>query len=119
MDFLLTSLLLLIGIGYHIMQVIKRLRKKYPAMPPADIWAMFKNEEWDSLIVSFLGWVVYELGLFIAIYNGHKLPTWFDVWGMYVIAIAWGYCGQRLAYKYLGTAEQKLEKLNDQIKNAN
>jgi hypothetical protein len=117
MDYLLTTVLLVIGVLFHIMQKIKALRAAFPKIRFKEIWGTFFSEEWDSLIVSLLVLFCYELALFICNYNEVKLPYWLDYWGMYALALVLGYAGQRLAYKYLGTAEEVLEKNADQLIN--
>lgn len=116
MDYILTSILIILGVGFHVMQKIRILRTKFPEFSPKKIIATFFTEEWDSLIVSFLVWLVYELGIFIPTYNGVKFPFWWEMIGVYVAALVLGYCGQRVAYKYLGTAEEVLEKKADDLK---
>ena len=41
------------------------------------------------------------------------IAEWLEDWGMYIFALVIGYSGQRIAYKYLGAAEQILEKKVD------
>lgn len=116
MDYILTTILIVLGVGFHIMQKIRTLRLKFPEFVPKRILGTFFMEEWDSLIVSFICWIVFELAIYITIRNGVQIPAWFDNWGMYVLALVWGYAGQRIAYKYLGTAEEVLNKKADQLK---
>jgi hypothetical protein len=118
MDYFLTLLLLLVGIGYSVMQSIGKLRTKYPVFDFKTIWSTFFKEEWDSLIRSGLGVVAFEISLFCAKYFGLKIPIWPHTFIMLGLAFVWGYAGQRLAYKYLGTAESVLEKKADLLKDA-
>lgn len=117
MDYILTIVLLIIGIAYHVMQTISKLRNKFPDLKPNTIWSTFFLQEWDSLIVSFLGVAVFEVALFVIKYNAIPLPSWLDNWGIYAFAAVWGYAGQRLAYKFLNTGEVVLEKKSDQLNN--
>lgn len=118
MDYIFTTLLIVMGVLFHVMQCVRKLRVKFPRLGFRSIWVTFISEEWDSLIVSFFCWIIYQLLLWVMLYNGTEFAPWFDHYGMYVLAIVWGYAGQRLAYKVLGTAEQilqkKVDKLNDQ-----
>lgn len=77
------------------------------------------GEEWDSLFVSFLVWLVYELWIYLAIRNQYKLPDWYEMYGIYGLSLVLGYCGQRVAYKYLGTAEKALAKRAEAIDEKN
>lgn len=115
MDYILTSILMLVGILFHVMQKVRQLKIQFPELAPVRVWKTFFSEEWDSLIVSFLVWLVYELWLYISVINGFRLPNWYDMYGMYGLALVLGYCGQRVAYRYLGTAEKVLQKRADVI----
>lgn len=117
MIYILTTILCGLGICFHIMQKIRILRTKFPEFVFKRIWGTFFTEEWDTLFVSFICWLVLELAIYIVLYNKVHIATWFAMWGIYVLALVWGYCGQRIAYKYLGTAEEVLEKKADDLKN--
>ena len=110
MIYILTTACILIGIGYHVMQIVKGLRKRYPDFGISEVFKTFFREEWDSLIMSGMGLFAFELWIFISRVTGIELPDWYFDWGVYAIAAVWGYAGQRLAYKYLGTAEEVLSK---------
>ena len=117
MIYILTSILMMIGIMFHVMQKVRLLRNKFPDFAPMRIWKTFASEEWDSLGVSFLVWLVYELWIYISIKNVYVLPTWYQMYGIYALALILGYCGQRIAYRYLATAEKVLQKRADAIEN--
>jgi len=87
-----------------------KLRKKFPQFGLKSIFATFFQQEWDSLIRSFLVWSTMMMWLFISRTTHLLLPAWYHKWGIYVLALLAGYAGQRLAYKYLSTAEEVLEK---------
>jgi hypothetical protein len=91
------------------MQKVMHLRKKFPDFGLKEIFTLFFKEEWDSLIVSFLVLCTYQLFLFIIEMAEVVMPAWWDKYLLdYVLAVVMGYAGQRLAYKYLGTAEKVL-----------
>ncbi len=115
MIYILTSVLMVIGTMFHVMQKIRQLRIKFPDLAPQRIVKTFVGEEWDSLCCSFLVWLVFELWINISIRNNYKLPAWYDMYGIYGFALVLGYCGQRIAYRYLGTAEKILQKRADDI----
>lgn len=111
MIYLLTSLLFYIGVGFHIMQKVSALKNKYEnKVERSVIWATFFKEEWDSLIVSALVWMVLIVAIVVVQYNKLTLPDWLTNWGLYTSSLILGYSGQRIAYKYLTTAEQALDK---------
>lgn len=117
MDYILIFFSALLGTGFHVMQKINQQRIEFPQFKPTEIWTNFLKEEWDSLIVSALILIAQELAVFIIQYNGVKLPVWVDNWGMYIISCVISYGGQRLAYKYLNTSVDALEKKADTINN--
>lgn len=117
MTYILTSLLMVCGILFHVMQKIRALRTKFPSCNPNQVVKTFFAEEWDSLFVSLVVWLVYEIFIYISILNNYSLPMWYKLYGVYGLALVLGYSGQRLAYKYLGTAEKVLEKKAEQIEN--
>lgn len=106
---------MMIGILFHVMQKVRVLRLKFPQLAPIRIWKTFFGEEWDSLIVSFLVWLVYEIWIYLSIVNQFKLPAMYKMYGIWLLALVLGYCGQRVAYRYLGTAEKVLQKRADVI----
>lgn len=114
-DYILVSFAFGIGAGYQIMGVIKKLKIQFPTLPPKRVVSTFFYNEWDSLITSSLGYMAIMMALYIKQFNGFHGPKWFEYFGMYVTACILGYAGQRLAYKYLGTAEQALEKKADAL----
>lgn len=115
-DYILTTGLILIGIAYHTMSVVSKQRKKFPDLSFKSIWATFFQAEWDSLMASALGLILFETLLYTLRLNEVILPDWVENWGMYGIAVVWGYAGQRLAYKFLATGESILEKKAEQLK---
>lgn len=117
MTYILTTLLFILGVGYHVMQIVMGLRKKFPQFGFREIFGSFFNQEWDSLIRSLLVLCTYELGLFIIGMTGIHMPVWWEKYlVVYVLALVLGYAGQRIAYKYLGTAADVLEKKSELIK---
>ena len=115
MDYFFLFALWFLGTGFHVMQKIITLRKSFPTLSFGVVWSTFFNQEWDSLIVSVLVISVYELVIFIFNYNSFGFYQWFDDWGMYCLALVLGYGGQMLAYKYLNTAVDELNKKVDKM----
>lgn len=116
MDYFFILILWVIGVSFDVMAKVRRIRNKFPQIHFRDIWSTFFAEEWDSLFVSFIVLIAMEMALKIINYNGVTLAPWLDNWGMYVMALVLSYSGQRIAYKYLGTAEQVLSDKADRIK---
>lgn len=104
------SVLYLLGVGYHVMQKIGKIKHKYSQLSPENIFKVFFKEEWNTLIVSGLGLVSMQLLWFIAHYENITLPTWLTNGGVYIAFLIGGYCLQRLIYKVLGTFEKAVDK---------
>jgi hypothetical protein len=118
MIFILTTLIFILGVGFHVTRVIDKLRIKFPTLCINDILNTFFKEEWNTLFRSALVLCTYELFLFIIQTAEIKMPGWWEKFLVpYGLALVLGYAGQRLIYKYLGTAESVLEKQVDDIKN--
>lgn len=116
MDYIITSLLLVLGVCFFVMQKVSALKRKYSEIGFTKIWGLFFSEEWDSLMVSTLVLIVWNIFLTVCEMNQIKFPVWFDYYGIYALALVLGYAGQRLAYKYLTTIEGILEKKAEQLK---
>lgn len=116
-DYIVTILLLLAGIVYDALNKIDRLKKSFPSLTPKQVIRTFFWNEWNTLIVAALGAGLYELALFIVRTNEVILPNWIEQWGMYALALVWGYASQRVAYKFLQSSEDALAAKADKIKN--
>lgn len=106
----LTTVLFCLGVGYHVMQIVMKLRKQFPQFGFGQIFSTFFNQEWDSLLRSLLVLLTLQMALVITHFANVALPQWLEGWGLYCISLVLGYAGQRIAYKYLGTAADVLEK---------
>lgn len=118
MEYALIVLLQLIGIGLHVMQKVIALGDQNKSMERKEIFATFWHEDWDTLFVSGLV-LVLNLAAHYIIEAYTILPKEIGNYPLYAfgIALVLGYAGQRLIYKYLGTAEAALAKKGDQILN--
>lgn len=111
--------LFLLGVGFHVSQIIDKLRKKFPQFGIGEVLDTYFKEEWNTLIRSFLVMCTYLLFLFILQKAEVKMPFWWEKYlVVYGLALLLGYAGQRLIYKYLGTAENKLADTADKINDA-
>lgn len=117
MDYILTIAAFILGVGYHVMQKIRKLRVSFPEFDSKTIKNTFLKEEWDSLMTSAIVMFTFELAHYIIHVNQIKIPEWVDNWGIYVLALVLGYAGQRVAYAYLGTAEKVLLKKAQDLEN--
>ena len=119
MDYLLIFTLQLLGICFHVMQKVISIGDKYLDKHPSEVFKVFLKEDWDTLVVSglvlFLDIVVHY------IITNYVPPLAIIQWeyfmlSSYGLALLLGYAGQRMIYKYFGTAERFLDKqVNDRL----
>lgn len=114
MEYALIFILQFLGIGLHVMQKITQLDLKYPEKSFREIWLLFIQEDVNTIIVSLL---VLGLNLvahyIITTYT--NIEAEFQYFHLYNFgaALVLGYAGQRIIYRYLGTAERFLDKKVD------
>ena len=116
MIYILTTFAFVLGCCFHVMGKVSTLKKSFPELLPKTIWKTFWHEEWNVLIGSVFVLFTLELSIYIINYYQMPIPDWLQ-WGIYPISLVLGYAGQRLIYKYLGTAEKILEQKADKIAN--
>lgn len=118
MIYLLTIILFLLGVGFHVLQVMDRVKKKFPQYKLSEVFDTYCFEEFNTLLRSALVLCTYQLFLFILDMAEVQMPGWWDKYlVVYGLALVLGYAGQRLAYKYLGTAEKVLSDRADDLNN--
>ena len=119
MEYIIIFTLQLLGIAFHVVQKVNTLDKQYPEKSIKEIYSLFFENEWSSLSVSAL---VLFADLFFHFIIDQYFPAVREISMTvplinvtmpylavsFIIAIVLGYGGQRLAYKYLGKAEQYL-----------
>lgn len=117
MEYFIILFLQLLGISFHVVQKVNYLDKQHPEKSIKEIYGLFFENEWSSLSVS-------ALVLFADLFFHFIIDSYFpavremelNFIGVtlpylaisFLLAITFGYAGQRLAYKYLGKAEQYL-----------
>lgn len=118
MEYLLIFILQIIGIGFHVMQKIISLGDMHPDKNRSQIFSAFLYEDWDTLAVSCLVIATHLIAHYI-VENYTDLSMTSEKYILYSfgLALILGYAGQRLAYKFLGSAEEFLNKrANDKLK---
>lgn len=116
MEYALHVLLQALGIGFHVMQKIVQLDKKYPEKSIKEIRATFFDEDWTTLLVSALVLLLSLVTHYIVQHYAPELVAsvkYFDLWA-FALSFVLGYAGQRLIYKGLGKASSVLEKKIDE-----
>lgn len=110
LEIIFLSVLYILGVGYHVMQKVGKIKGKYPQLTPENIFKIFFDEEWNTLIVSGLGLLSMQLLWYIAHYENIQLSKWLTSGGVYLVFLISGYCLQRLIYKILGSFEKEVDK---------
>ena len=111
MEYLIIIALQLIGCGLHVCQKVFELDKKFEDDTLSDVFRTFLRTDRVTLIISFLVLMLNLLAHFIIEVYAPQLRQ-IENWVLYGFALAFilGYAGQRLIYKYLGRAEEVLNK---------
>lgn len=119
MEYIIIFTIQLLGIAFHVVQKVNTLDKQYPEKSIKEIYSLFFENEWSSLSVSalvlfadlFFHFIidsyfpaVREMSITVPLIN--LTMPYLAV--SFIVAFVLGYGGQRLAYKYLGKAEQYL-----------
>ena len=118
MEYAIIIILQVIGVGFSVMERISKIGDKQPTFTRHEIVNAFWVEDWDTLIVSGL---VLALNLVAHYIVEHYTVIFLEndyaqLYG-FGIALIMGYAGQRLIYKYMGSAEKFLDKkVDDRLK---
>jgi hypothetical protein len=116
MEYFLIFILQLIGIGLSVGQKVYELDKKFADDTFSEVLATFWKSDrmtvWISLIILCLNIVAHYI-----IEHDSQLPSSIPNYPLYAFGIAFilGYAGQRIIYKWLGTAEKTLTEKGDKI----
>lgn len=118
MDYALIIVLQFIGIGFHVMQKVISLGTQFPQDGPSVVFRAFLKEDWDTLMVSGLV-VLLNVVTHYILETYAPGVTQIENYALYSFGVAFvlGYAGQRIVYKYLGTAEKLLDKKADDLNN--
>lgn len=109
MEYLLVFILQLLGIGFHVGQKIVSLGNTYPQKTWKEILTVFFSEDWDTLFISALVLILNECAHFIIDGYAHYLTEYPNFYlYSFGTALLLGYAGQRLVYKFFGSAEKFL-----------
>lgn len=105
----------LLGIGFHVGQKIITIGNNFPDKTVGDVIRVFWKEDWDTLAISGLVLLLDEM-IHVVINGYAPHVTEFPNFYLYSFgaALLMGYAGQRLVYKFFGSAEKFL---GDQIDN--
>lgn len=121
MEYALIIILQFLGIGFSVMQKVSALSDKYPNETRKGIIDMFFKEDWDTLFCSALVLIgnltchfIIDLYFPSVRDSGVSIPGTSIVipylGASFLAAFGFGYFGQRIIYKVLGTAEKKISE---------
>lgn len=116
MEYLIIIACQLLGIGFHVMQKIIKLDDQFPEMTRGQVFNAFFKEDWDTLAVSALIILTDLLAHYIIDTYTPDFRKGINLYILYAFGAAFmlGYLGQRLVYKWLGSAEKYLDKKVEQ-----
>lgn len=117
MEYALIFILQAIGISLSVTQKVTLLDKQFPDFNKKQIFAVFLDEDWTTLLGSAIVLILNIVTHYI-VDNYTTYHDTFENYDLYSFAIALilGYAGQRLIYKWLGSAEKALDKkVSDKI----
>lgn len=112
MEYFLIIILESLGVAFHVMQKVVSIGDKFPDETPRNIFQIFWKQDWDTLFVSVLVLVFNIVAHYIVFDKlGFILkPEWYWQIAPYALSLIGGYAGQRLIYKWFGSAEKFLDK---------
>ncbi len=111
LEFVLIFVLQFIGIRFHVLQKISALGDLHPEKSREEIKCIFDKEDWDTLQVSYTVLALtLVIHLVILVYAPSiRTYTWYHL-GSFGVSLVLGYGGQRMIYKYLGSAEKFMDR---------
>ena len=117
MEYFIIIILQFLGIGFHVMQKISEIGNLHKEKRRPEILDAFMREDWDTLIMSGLVLILNLVVHYILEEYAYEI-TEIKNYYLYTFALAFilGYAGQRLVYKYLGSAETFLNNKADNLK---
>lgn len=112
MEYLIITALQLLGISFHVMQKVIKIGDDHPEMKQREIFGIFFKEDWDTLTVSGLIIVADLLVHYIIDSYTPEFRAGINFYILYAFGAAFmlGYLGQRMVYKWLGSAEKFIDK---------
>lgn len=119
LEHILIGILYMLGVCYYVMRKINKLRTEHPELKRMEVFKTYWDEEWNTNIVSGLGFITVQVFLLIAHLKKIPLPEWLHEWGLYLGAIVAGYCFHWAIYAWLGTTEQAVAKKINGNSNSN
>lgn len=107
-----------VGIALQVLQNVVAIDKRNPEWSRAQVWAEFKEQDYWTLWISGVIAVAHVVAhLALLIYGGEGLPDLFhNMLFSLGIALVMGWGGQRIIYRFLGKAEETLNRKADNLK---
>lgn len=120
MEYFIIFICELLGIGFQILDVVRTYDKQFPAYTKKQIFGVFWEEDWTTLLGSALVLVFNFVAHYVVDTNFPDVHNW-SLWGIpyivlaYIMAMVLGFAGQFIVNKWLGTAKQVLIKKSEEI----
>lgn len=110
MDYILIIILQFVGIGLHVAQKCLELDKVCPNDTLGDVFSMFWKRDKITLFISGFVLILNLAAHYIVeVYTPEVTVMKYYPLYSFGIALVFGYAGQRVIYKYLGSAEKFLD----------
>ena len=115
MEYLLIIAFQLLGVSFHIMQKIIKLDDENKELSRKEIFKIFFDEDWDTLACSALILATHLVVHYAIDTYTPDFRAGINYYMLYVFASAFmlGYLGQRAVYRWLGSAEKKIDAIID------
>lgn len=117
MEYFLVVILQLLGIGFHVGQKVLEIDSRSPNDTLEEVFSIFLREDKITLLISGLVLCLNVVGIVITEYYTDLEETYkYFHLTSFAVALVMGYAGQRVIYKYLGKAEDIINKKVDDLK---
>jgi hypothetical protein len=115
MEYLFIFIFQVLGVAFHVMQKIIKLDDDHKGITRRQVFALFFDEDWDTLAVSGLIFLLHLAVHYVIDTYTPDFRAGINFYILYVFASAFmlGYLGQRAVYRWLGSAEKRIDSFVD------
>ena len=118
MEYFLIIVLQLLGVGFHVVQQVSDIDNRHPEVSRREVFEIFFKNDWDTLIGSALVLFLHIIIHYIVENYAPEVKSMKNyILYSFGFALVMGYGGQKIVYKYLGSAEKFLDdKIDKNLK---
>lgn len=118
MEYFLIIILQLLGVGFHVVQQVSDIDNRHPEVNRSEVFAIFFKNDWDTLMGSALVLALHVVTHYIIENYAPEVRSMKNyILYSFGLALVMGYGGQKIVYKYLGSAEKFLDdKIDNKLK---